>query len=189
MEARVERHADALLSQQAADHERVALGDADRVLEDELVEAAGDGAEVEVAEGLAHGVGPDLFERGHDGRDVGAAREEAEVDKVARHADVVLVHRVHDRVDQDLHAGLIFLMLSCSARAARCALYSSLHAPAADTWRAERMAVRTELPRHGRRLSKNRMVRASVCQHHTCARSGDNIQDREGQGAPACCTG
>ena len=68
----------------------------------ELVELLRDDAEVEVAEGLAQRVLPDLLERGHDGADVGAGRQETQLDEVAGHLLVVLVHGVHHGIDQDL---------------------------------------------------------------------------------------
>ena len=67
----------------APDDEGVALGDADGVLVDQVVEAGGDGAEVERRQALAQAVRPDLLQGGHDRRHVRAWRQKA------LHAEIV----------------------------------------------------------------------------------------------------
>jgi len=62
----------AYLGEKRADDQGVAFRDADGVLIHQLVEARGDGAEVEGCQALAFGVGPNVLQGGHDGADVGA---------------------------------------------------------------------------------------------------------------------
>ena len=58
------------------DDQGVALGDADGVLVDQVVEPGGDGAEVESRQALAQAVRPNLLQRRHDGHHVRAGRQE-----------------------------------------------------------------------------------------------------------------